>query len=330
MKLAEIEATWRAELADTWHGDPRAPLELPSVKRCALGGATLVTWPKGKLGDPSVKFRFSCCFCRSWRCPRCAYGVAMRDLRRLEAGVLKRPWWLYCVLTVDPAHWSNPWEVYKLAGHVWDKRLRKRLERRFGKLTYVQTWEAHRSGWPHLNLLLSGDALERDVLRYKHGVRTVLKKGRPRTAHWTAWRSRREGTSGRFRDKRDAWTQWIEASGFGRMKWVEIVDSPASVANYMAKVAREIGSTLWKQTGNGGDQRPLNAPPHFRRIRSSRGLVPTAKAALRWDQCEGWRQLVDDPGQYEGVLLRTAIEDLDQASVTWSSLAPLLGRRLRG
>lgn len=328
MRIAEIDATWRHELADTWRGDPLAPYQLPSVARCALGGATLVTWPKGHLGDANVKFRLSCCFCKSWRCPRCAYGVAMRDLRRLQAGVLTRPWWLYCVLTVDPAQWDNPWEVYRLAGHVWDKRLRKRLERRFGKLTYVQTWEAHRSGWPHLNLLLSGDALQRDVMQYAHGQRTAIKHGRPRTCHWTAWRSRRKGTSRRTLGKRDTWTDWIEQSGFGRMKWVEIVDSPEGVACYLAKVAREIGATLWKQTGNGGDQRPLNAPPHFRRIRASRKLIPTAAAALRWDECQGWHELQSETGQYEGVMLQRCIDDVKPEEITWSALAPLLARRV--
>jgi hypothetical protein len=330
VKLAEIEAGWRAELADTWRGDPLAPFDLPSVKRCALGGATLVTWRRGHLGDPSEQFRLSCCFCKSWRCPRCAYGVAMQDLRRLQTGVLTRPWWLYCVLTIDPTQWANPWHVYRTAGHVWDKRLRKRLERRFGKLTYVQTWEAHRSGWPHLNLLLSGDALRDDVLSYPHGQRVAIKHGRERACHWTAWRSRRRGARGRFKGKRDTWTDWIEASGFGRMKWVEIVDSPAGVACYLAKVAREIGATLWKATGNGGDQRPLNAPPHFRRIRSSRALLPTAKAALRWDECQGWHEIQGASGQYEGVLVPTAIENIDPAAVTWSSLAPLLARRVLG
>ena len=323
MTLAEIEQAWRAELHDSWRGDPLAPLELPSVQKCQRGGMTLVTWPAGHLGDLGVKFKASCLVCGSWRCPRCCYGVAMQDLRRLEAGVLSRPWWLYAVLTVDPAQWENPWEVYRMAGHLWDKRLRKRLERRFGRLVYVQTWEAHRSGWPHLNLLLAGDALQRDVEQYPHGQRTAIKHGRPRTCHWTAWRGRRKATSGRLRGKSDRWSDWIEGSGFGRMKWLEIVDSPAAAACYLGKVAREIGATMWKQ----GDQRPLNAPRHFRRIRSSRGLLPVADADLRWDQCRGWYQLERDGGLYEGVLVPRKIEDVNVEKLTWSDLMPLIARR---
>ena len=324
VSLADVERTWVAELSDPWRGDPRAPLELPSVRRCALGGSTLVSWPRGRLGVPGTEFKLSRLLCGSYRCPRCAYGGAMQDLRRIQTGVTSRPFWIYCVLTVDRKDWRDPWEVYRSAGALWDRRLRGMLRRRFGRVEYVQTWEAHRSGWPHLNLLMTAPSLKADVELYPQEFREVESHGRKRMAHWTGWRSRRRGKTERTAGKLDTWSSWVERCGFGAYKWVEIVDSPEGVACYLAKVAREIAATMWKE----GDQRPLNAPPHFRRIRASKGLLPTAKEAIRWDPIRGWYTPTPaEEGQWEGVVLNRKFEDVDPAGISWTDLSSLIARR---
>lgn len=316
-------------MASSWGGDPYAAQDLVSVQRCEAGLYSLVLWPAGHAGDVAAKITWSRAFCGSWRCPGCAYGVAMQDLRRLQAAVSTRPWWLYVVLTVRPGDYRDPWQVYQGAGKRWNDQLKNQLRRRFGHLTYVQTWEAHASGWPHVNLLLSSQALQEDVERY-NDARVWTERGnhgRGRLAHWTHWSEARIGTTRGVRGKPDAFGDWAQAAGFGPIAWLELVDDPESVACYMAKVAREIGATLWKRKAGGKDQRPMNAPPHFRRIRASRGMLPSADAKLRWDECRGWRTVGRRGGLYEGVLVRRKVEDLDEHGITWSELASCIARR---
>jgi hypothetical protein len=184
--------------------------------------------------------------------------VAREDYRRVERAATSRGWWLYLVLTFDPSQWENPWKAYKDAARLWDKRLRRMLERAYGRLDYLQTWERTRRGWPHLNLLLRSDALQ-DHVRSLVDRRVWIQEGdhgRGRLAHATGWRP------------------WIAdrapRAGFGKRVWVEIVDNKAAMGAYLVKVATEFSRSAFKD----GDQRPLGAPPHFRRIRASRGLLP--------------------------------------------------------
>jgi hypothetical protein len=247
----------------------------------------------------------------------------MQDLRRLQAAVTSRSWWLYAVLTFDRrADDSDPWLAYKRAGLQWNNRLAKRLARRFGRLEYVQTWEAHADGWPHVNLLMTSPGLRADVEQYDDELREVESHGRKRMAHWTAWRSYRLDARG----ERDKFESWSTSAGFGERTWIEIVDSREGMACYLAKVAREIGSTIWKRKKGGLDQRPLNAPPHFRRIRASRGLLPERQAELRWNSLDHWHVLPKGESQYEGVLLREPIAHVDPGAITWSKLLPLISR----
>lgn len=184
--------------------------------------------------------------------------MAREDYRRVARAATSRPWWIYLVLTFDPSQWSDPWAAYTGAAKLWDKRLRRRLEWAYGRLDYLQTWERTRRGWPHLNLLLRSNELERYVGSLPH--RRVWAQegdhGRGRMAHATAWR------------------RWIAAAapecGFGRRVWCEIVDSREALAAYLVKVATEFSRSAFKD----GDQRPLGAPPHFRRLRASRGILP--------------------------------------------------------
>lgn len=233
-------------------------LKLWSVDACERESACLLIWrgedPGRAPAIQAVPYR-----CHGWRCRRCAWGVAREDFRRIRAGATARRWWTYLVLTFDPADHASPWDAYKAAGSTWDKGLRRRLERRFGRLEYIQTWERHLSGRPHVNVLLRSDGLEEHVKGLPHEHRLVRLKHRPgegRMAHWTAWRKELQPLA--------------RESGFGLRTWVEIVDSADSVASYLAKIAHEFASSAFKA----GDQRPLGAPPHFRRVRSSRELLP--------------------------------------------------------
>lgn len=229
------------------------PSTLSSVRNC--GKRTLLLWRRGELADPiPVELR-----CKSWRCPRCAWSVARSDYRRIEAGATSRPSWLYLVLTMDPSAHRSRWDAFRVAGELWDNRLRFRMQREWGKLEYVQTWEQHRSGWPHVNVLIRSDALLSHVAELGVEKREAAGPRGPRVALFPRWRT--------------AWlARAAPAAGFGMRVWAELIEprSSAAMAAYLAKVAGELTRSHLK----GGDQRPTEAPKGFRRLRASRGLLP--------------------------------------------------------
>lgn len=279
---------------------------------CEREGATLLLWGKGAEGHGAITtapYR-----CHSWRCRRCSWGVARDDYRRVEAGALSKTWWLYIVLTFNPADWADPWKAYADAGRLWDKRLKRRLEREWGRLDYLQTWERTRRQWPHVNILLRSDALREHVSHMKHKRRKITEgnHGRGRMAHWTAWRN------------------WLKVaaveSGFGYRTWVEIVDEPRGMSAYLCKVAAEFSASAFKE----GDQRPLGAPEHFRRIRASRGLLPP-RTRVVWQELPATRtdparsrlvnRPLDAPSDWTGVLSPHPITSFDKRAPGWHDVA---------
>lgn len=201
------------------------------VAACAAKAWTLVTW---KRDDPSkwVMRRFRC---RSWRHEGdCRLWKGAQDFVRCREAISSRPGWVYVVLTFDPKRWpGGPFEAFSGSGKSWN-RLRSNLTRRYGKLDYLQTWEATKKGWPHVNILI-------------HNPKILSMD----------WREFRQDL------KRRA----VQA-GFGEVLWVEPVRDKEAMAGYLTKLARELVGAVRK------DQVPVNAPRHFRRIRASRGLLP--------------------------------------------------------
>jgi hypothetical protein len=229
-----------------------------SIDACQRGSWSVVVWPRDRVGGkPSVvPFR-----CRSARCLRCAASITREDFERIAAGAEKRPDWLFLVLTFDPSRWHDQGEAFARAGWLWTRMLRKRIERKWGKVEYVQTWEATRAGWPHVNVLLRSDALMRDVLRA--GLKTT---------------QARKGSLALARTARfpRAFRRWLKrqvvACGFGPIVWCEYVGSAQTLAGYFAKVAGELVRAHKKP----GDQRPLLARGRFHRLRSA----PVGRNAL--------------------------------------------------
>lgn len=266
-------------------------------------------------------------YCGSWRCRRCAWRCAREDYRRIEKGVLSRSWWVYAVLTFDPSQWASPWDAYRGGARLWDKRLRRRLERRYGKLAYVQTWERTLRGWPHLNLLLAGDALEADVRSQPEEWRWTPtgNHGAGRWAHWTRWRRwlNRAAVGGEPLKTKPGRRG---GAGFGKRVWVEIVDSREAVAAYLVKVAHEISAAAFKT----GDQRPLGAPRHFRRIRASRGLLPERKRVVTLERVneetgEVTRELRERPldakSDWTAILAQLPLTHWESRPPRWTDVA---------
>jgi hypothetical protein len=267
---------------ESWRDLPgRYPLK--SVIACERQSWTLLSWQEGARLD-SETGELTCeglqeptkrpFLCGSWKCRRCALWRGAVDWARCRAAVESRPWWLYCVLTFDPSSWRERWDAYQEAGRLWNNHLREALRSRLRRapVAYLQTWEAHKSRWPHVNMILSGDELRADVER-SGPLKTrevVGAGGSVRRATWPP-----------------AWRRWFrgaaERAGFGRIAWVEIIDhaNPDAMAGYLCKLARELTGA---PGGSKGEQSPTDAPPGFRRIRASRGLLPPGPET----GAEGW------------------------------------------
>jgi hypothetical protein len=105
--------------------------------------------------------------------------------------------------------------------------------------------------------------------------------------------------------------------------WVEIVDSREAVAAYLVKIAQEISRATFKD----GNQSPIGAPPHFRRIRASRGLLPARQRVIyqervdeRTGEFRSWlaEKPIDATSTYSGVLSPKPPKSFETSPATWS------------
>jgi len=179
-----------------------------------------------------------------------------------------------------PGDWRgwNVWQRYKRAGQLWDQAFRKRLHRAYGRTLYVQTWEQHRDGTPHVNVILGGAKLIEHVEQLGDGGSSYhprLKRA-VRVPRWRRW----------FADQ-------AHAVGFGTRTWVERLWEPREgaerpsdgLAAYMVKLSHNLCGVEGGRTdldraageatrADAKDQTPVQAPPGFRRLRSSQRTLP--------------------------------------------------------
>lgn len=160
------------------------------------------------------------------------------DFQRVKEAMESRDHWSYFVFTYPHREWPNKDALFRFGVVSWS-RLRKRLIREYGRIEYIQTWEIHKTGYPHVNVAVSN----------KHLWDSVTGEG---------WEEHRP----------EKWTLAIRECGFGKIWYASAVKSREKMAGYLLKKAREL-------TGAGvKNQTPINAPPHFRRLRASQGLLP--------------------------------------------------------
>lgn len=215
--------------------------------------------------------------CRSWRHEgECQRFKGAQDFVRVSEGILSRgDRWVYLVLTFDQRHETSEWDCYIAGLRRWQK-LNQRLGRAYGRIEYVQTWEAHRSGFPHVNVVIRND----EIWKLCEG------------SGWRSWRQ-------------SLIAEAVEC-GFGRVAHVEPLrpDTGLGMAGYLTKLSREL-------TGAGvKNQVPVNAPPHFRRIRASQGLLPP----------------IHRPGRFQGVMVPTRA--LPAVDLTPEAISKLVESRL--
>lgn len=148
----------------------------------------------------------------------------------------------FVVLTLKREDFIDEYDAYRQLFRCW-RQFSKIVTRTWPgvNLDHVQTVEQHRSGWPHLNVVLVHSGLSR----------------------WAG------------RDQRKA-LRWVKGAaaraGFGYMASIEQARSKNAVAGYVTKLATELGGLSAEVTKI--SQAPVNAPAHFRTLRSSKGLLP--------------------------------------------------------
>lgn len=180
--------------------------------------------------------------CRSWRhAGACRNLRASRDGNRIAQGLRTHGGpFAYMVLTVPQAQSPTARRDAYLGLFPRFKRLIKRLRRLYGETHYVAVIEQHKSGWPHLNVIVTGALAE--------------------ACQGDGW----------HRERGRVVIPMAKAVGFGRILWLEPVRREEAISRYVVKLGGEVlAGEASKST-----QVPIVAPRHFRRLRASRGFLP--------------------------------------------------------
>lgn len=223
--------------------------------------------------------------CRSWRHEGdCRRWRAAQNFSRVNTALLHFPArdCLFLVLTLDRGAWERQgktrYDAFRELRERW-RSLAKALQRRWGGYEYVSTVEVHRSGWPHLNVLLVSRWLAREARHRREGEGAV--KSGP--AH-------------------DWLREHAIACGFGQQCSIERAGSRRALAGYVVKVAGSVEAAhAGAQVGEvvKMSQVPEGAPPHFRRLRSSIRFLPKPYV---YENVSGKLVQSPDPSSYAGEL----------------------------
>jgi hypothetical protein len=232
--LLDDEKRWHAHPLELGWVDPESLPKLSYIYACECELWHLKIWPKdGSTPPQNVPFR-----CRSWRHEgECRLFKGAQDFCRIRDAIAKYDYWLHVTLTHAQPKGIDPTKLFLDGKNKWAK-LRKRCETDWAPMKYIQTWEIHRSGIPHIHIaFMSVKMFESAIL-----------------------------------DPIDNWRMLLQddavACGFGEIGWVERLHSRERMAGYLGRLAREL-------TGKGKEyQIPVNAPKNFRRIRASVRLLP--------------------------------------------------------
>jgi len=214
------------------------------------------TWPIERSGV-QTRVPYSC---NSWRCPgECARHEAAVTFARIKEAVSRDLYqpdgWVWMVLTLDrDGYYSgNPWvsctQAYRQLSTMSRKFL-KRVRRAYGGepgSAWLAVVEAHRTGWPHINVMFYSPELARELRAEKE-------------AYLATGSTDREAALLHGELLRHA-----EETGWGRQSIAEAVKDREALASYLVKLVGEVAKVT---------QSPVNAPVRFRRLRSGKGFLP--------------------------------------------------------
>lgn len=257
-------------------------------------------WTWGRQ-SPAVQTRIPYS-CNSWRCEVCRRHEAAVTFARIKQATdpLPADGWCFLVLTLDRdgyysgKPWSDVNEAYRALGKMtraalqrigatWGSetklqgKKRVRSVRRIGK-RWVAVVEAHRSGWPHVNLLVWAPELASQLRRERDSrladpdvanavelARDAWKNGEPVPERVRELARRATTIGGELANA-------ITDAGWGLQSTAEAARSADAVAGYVVKLAGNhdaAAGELAKIT-----QAPTNAPQRFRRLRAGKGFLP--------------------------------------------------------
>jgi len=217
------------------------------VDACARGLWHLQVWDKSQDRTQAKRIPFKC---RSWRHEGdCRLWCGACDFVRCSEAIASRKHWSLLTLTFPHRQWSpRRLDLLFRFGYTAWSRLRKRLNTECGRIWYIQTWEIHKSMYPHCHVVISNENVHRHAEECDLNERVY---GHVRTP----W-------------KQNYLEEAIVECGFGKVCHLAPVRGGAEMAGYLVKLAREL-------TGAGvKNQVPVNAPRNFRRLRASQGLLP--------------------------------------------------------
>src|SRR5262245_30225082 len=128
------------------------PTGLTYVGACQKGAWHLELRLKNAGDDSRVRFPFRC---RSWRhegecrewCGRCDFVRVVEAMNSLNH-------WTSFVFTYPKREWPLVSQLFRF-GYVSWSRMRKRFVKEWGPIKYIQSWEVHKSGYPHVNVVIS-------------------------------------------------------------------------------------------------------------------------------------------------------------------------------
>lgn len=256
-------------------------------------------WPKS---DNRTMTRIPYC-CGSWRCKVCRRHEAAVTFARIKEACepLDPSGWCLIVLTLDrDGYYSGqPWHDVTAAyaslgtmtrafldriGRRWGPETVQRSgrrgvssERKLGK-NWVSVVEAHRSGWPHVNLLvwcpdLARElAAERDQRLENPEVANAVALARDAWKNGEPLPERERALARRATVLGAELVALAEECGWGRESTAEAARSADSVAGYIVKMAGHHDASVGELAKI--TQAPLNAPARFRRLRSGKGFLP--------------------------------------------------------
>lgn len=243
--------------------------------------------------------------CNSWRCPVCRRHEAAVTFARLKQACesVEGRGWCFLVLTLDRDgfYGGSPWtdvnEAYAALGKLTRKTLERigrtwgpesRLERsgRSKRLRTVRKlgnrWfsvvEAHRSGWPHVNLVLWCPELAEELARARAEalsdpeVADAVELARDA---WTRKETVPEAVKALARKASlasGAVRELLEDAGWGRQSTAEEARDLSAVISYSAKLCGLHESSLGELAKI--TQVPMAAPERFKRLRAGKGFLP--------------------------------------------------------
>jgi hypothetical protein len=166
----------------------------------------------------------------------------------------------------------------------WVRRTRK------ARIDYVQTWEQHQDGWPHVHAVLWCPEMARDVRARGFYQHADAMTGEPRDV---------------WRWNRDVLVGLATSSGFGRISDVQFPrKNEAALAGYLVKIASELTGSHRK------DQTPVQAPRGFKRLRTT----PKWLRPIRESSGEFLGSVVGAPAELVALALAAGAESLEQAA----------------